>query len=271
MRCLITLFVLVPSLTAMVLLLPICGFMCTRRNHDKRWDWMLAAGVLSLPIGVFVDFFIRSLSKLVPHKLDLYVYRFSEYFGTPSFHIGQFLSHHLVAYLIIYFAYSILPCSAMAVFSFYLWKFGTNEARPLLMSFVLNLVLALPIYFMFPVCGPTYAFAGFPNQLPGAIVPHPVLIDAPPNGIPSVHFSSALPVFWFARRWKWGTILAGTHLAPIAIATLGLGEHYILDLVIAVPYTALVIWLCHERVQKEDTESQSIRTEQTVFVPHADA
>lgn len=270
MRFLITLFVLVPSLTAMLILLPVCGFMCTRKNHDKRWDWMLAAGVLALPIGVIVDFFIRFLSKLVPYKLDLYVYRFSEYFGTPSFHIGRFLNHHLVAYLIVYFAYSIIPCSAMTVFSFYLWKLGTDEARRLMVAFVLNLVLAVPIYLMFPVCGPTYAFGGFPDQLPGTVVPHPVLIDAPPNGIPSVHFSSALLVLWFARRWKWGTILAGTHLALIALATLGFGEHYVLDLVIAVPYTVLVLRLCHENAQKESPASDPIRADQAIFVSRAD-
>jgi hypothetical protein len=272
MKPLITLFVFVPSLTAMLFLLPVCGFMCTRKNHDKRWDWMLAAGVLALPIGVIVDMYIRFLSKLVPYKLDLYVFRFSESLGAPSFHIGQYLNHHLVAFLIIYFAYSVLPCSVVTVFSFYLWKLGTYEARTILTSFVLNLVLALPIYLMVPVCGPLYAFPGFPNTIPASVVPHPMLIDAPPNGIPSVHFSTALLVLWFARRWRWGTILAGTHLILVGLATLGLGEHYILDLLIAIPYTALVIWLCQERrVPKTNAVEGLVKTDSPGCLPQTGA
>jgi hypothetical protein len=271
MKPLITLFLLVPGLTALLFLVPVCAFMCIRRNHDKRWDWMLAAGVLTLPLGVIVDMFIRFLSYLVPYKMDFYVYRFSEIFlGAPSFHIGRYLNHHLAAYLIIYFSYSILPCTVMAVFSFCLWKLGTDEARHIAIAFVLNLVLALPIYLMFPVCGPAYAFPGFPNQIPGPMVPHAALISAPPNGVPSVHFSTALLVLWFARRWKWGTILAGTHLALIALATLGLGEHYVLDLVIAVPYIALVIWLAQGNRIEKGSPAAKVKPGELVCVPHAE-
>jgi len=268
MKPLITLFVLVPGLTALLFLVPVCGFMCVRKGHDKRWDWMLAAGVLTLPLGVIVDMFIRFLSILVPYKMDLYVYRFSEYFGAPSFRIAQFLDHHLVAYLFVYFSYSILPCTVMTVFSFCLWKLGKDEALEVATAFVLNLLLALPIYLMFPVCGPAYAFPGFPHQIPGAIVPHPALISAPPNGVPSVHFSTALLVFWFARRWKWGKILAGTHLALIAIATLGLGEHYIFDLVVAVPYVILVLWLGQGKlIGRDDAYPESIKGGEAECLP----
>jgi len=103
-------------------------------------------------------------------------------------------------------------------------------------TFALNMILAVPIYFLLPVCGPRYVFKAFPSDADSQI-PHPVFLSYPPNGIPSVHFSTALLIFWFLRRWKMGRIFGAVFLLLTFLATLGLGEHYLFDLIVAVPYT----------------------------------
>src|SRR4051812_31692653 len=76
----------------------------------------------------------------------------------------------------------------------------------LLRTFALNLVSAVPLYMFFPVCGPRYAFPDFPHDSGHQLV-HPVAISAPPNGVPSGHFSTALLIIWFLRKWPLGQIV----------------------------------------------------------------
>jgi membrane-associated phospholipid phosphatase len=68
-------------------------------------------------------------------------------------------------------------------------------------------------------------------------------ITAAPNGVPSVHASTALLVLWFSRSWTPFFISGWIFLALTALATLGSGQHYLFDLFCAVPYAALVIWI----------------------------
>ena len=58
------------------------------------------------------------------------------------------------------------------------------------------------------------------------------------NCMPSLHLASALAVWWNSRLWaRWGRMLAGLFLCATIFATLALGEHYLVDLVVAVPFT----------------------------------
>jgi hypothetical protein len=55
-----------------------------------------------------------------------------------------------------------------------------------------------------------------------------------------VHFSTALLVFWnTAHMRKAGRIAAGLFLAGMTFAVLALGEHYLIDVIVAVPFSLL--------------------------------
>jgi hypothetical protein len=88
-----------------------------------------------------------------------------------------------------------------------------------------------------------FAFPHFPFIQPNHLDPHPIPLSACANCIPSVHMSTALLVVWFSRRWRSGLILSLIYLALIVVATLGSGEHYLFDLVVAIPYTFLIFRL----------------------------
>lgn len=189
---------------------------------------------------------IGELGKLRPVKYDLYVFESSKWIGLPSFAIGQLVysSHALIS--IVTVTYGVLHLAIVVAFTATLYL-RPQQVALLIRCFLMNLILALPIYLLIPVSGPAYAFPGFP-RIPQVGAAHPILLAAIPNGIPSVHMSSALLVLWFLRHWRAGRVFGSVFVLLTALATMGKGEHYLLDLVIAVPYAALVYWVCTREV-----------------------
>ncbi len=91
-------------------------------------------------------------------------------------------------------------------------------------AWLIAALLAPLFYVAFPAVGP--AHLGDPG--------------APRNCLPSVHLSWALLcVVYIAPRLR---SVALVFALLTAVATLGTGEHYLIDLIAALPYTALVCW-----------------------------
>ena len=61
------------------------------------------------------------------------------------------------------------------------------------------------------------------------------------NCMPSMHLTWALLIAWNARSWRLRAPL-WAYMVIVAIATLATGEHYLVDLLAAIPYAALVQW-----------------------------
>lgn len=100
--------------------------------------------------------------------------------------------------------------------------------RRMWIAMLLGAVLALPWYFLFPAVGPAH--------LNDAL--------APRNCMPSMHLTWAL----FLPIYSRGTlrILTGVFAGLIALATLATGEHYLPDLVAAVPWTIFLTLVAAE-------------------------
>jgi hypothetical protein len=110
-------------------------------------------------------------------------------------------------------------------------------------------VLGYLLYFVFPATGPIYVWgAGFPGSpQPFATLrevhPHTIALamPAPRNAMPSLHMAWAL-LLWFSCR-PFSRFARGFALAYVVLtvlATLGTGEHYLVDLVVAVPFSVAV-------------------------------
>jgi hypothetical protein len=85
------------------------------------------------------------------------------------------------------------------------------------------------------------AFAAFPGTQPAMVAVTP---KYPRNAMPSLHMTWALLVLWISRDLGRGHWLAAIFAFFTAVATLSIGEHYLVDLVVAFPF-ALAIWnLC---------------------------
>jgi len=196
--------------------------------------------VFSIVVPIICGFFLAQLFRLIPYRLDEYAYRLDGLLGfSPSFVVGAYVSRYEWTRIVISFSYNSILLAFLIIFSFYLWKRSEEETFFLLRVFVLNLIFAVPIYMLVPVSGPVYAFHSFPFVAPN-IVPHLVRLSGPPNGVPSIHMSTALLTMWFAWRWKTGKVLGALYAILTVLATLGTGQHYLVDLIVSIPYAATI-------------------------------
>ena len=231
----------VPVVLLLVLFFAARWFMVPR--DLRRTEWMLVACALTLPASGLAEAAANVLSRFRPLKYDQFVYRLDDLLGQPSFILGRLAEHHMGLKVLISVTYGLLPVMIVATFATCLWLRTEAETLRFARAFLLNLFLAVPLYLLFPVCGPAFAFSDFPAHQPAHLVPHLIALSAAPNGVPSVHTSSALLILWFLRRWWWGACTGIVFLALTILATLGSGQHYAFDLFSAVPYTFAVIGL----------------------------
>jgi hypothetical protein len=73
----------------------------------------------------------------------------------------------------------------------------------------------------------------------------PVLLKGARNAIPSLHMAWVLLVWWNSRGLaRWIRAIALLFVVLTVMATLGTGEHYFIDLVVAFPFSLMVQALC---------------------------
>jgi len=100
-------------------------------------------------------------------------------------------------------------------------------------------------YYVTPIVGPGFAFqAKFPDVLPDVAYLPTVAVPVPPqwprNCMPSIHTVWGLVFLWNARPFGWAARAFGAFVLVFTVlATLGLGYHYVVDLVAAVPFAAV--------------------------------
>lgn len=213
------------------------------RAGRAKAELLLIASVFGFVGPIFATVILQSLATIRPLRFDYYVFKIDGVLGfEPSFFIGTLFYKCEWLHIIAGFGYDVLSAVYVGVFAIYLVRRSIREVAEVASAFSVNLFASLPIYLLFPVCGPRYAFSGFPFSAPQHLTAHAVPLFAPPNGVPSVHTSSALLILWFLRRWPAGRIFGCIFLCITIIATLGTGEHYLFDLLMAVPYALGVAW-----------------------------
>jgi hypothetical protein len=208
---------------------------------DKRLDRFVMAAALAVPSQFLAAFCVAGVGLVRPYKFDLYVYWIDNLLGfQPSFALGHAIMGHFPIMAPLAVTYHLLAVAIVAIFGGYLWCRSEHEAMSMISVFILNLTLSIPCYLLFPVCGPGFAFPNFPALPNGPVVPHTILLNAAANGVPSVHFSTALLIFWYARKLPYGRWIGGAYLILTAVATTASGQHYVFDLLAAVPYAVLM-------------------------------
>ena len=213
------------------------------RSDQKRTEYLLVFTMFAVVLSSIAQAIANNLTRLRPMKYDLYVYRIDSFFGQPSFVLGRMVAENTALKILVSISYGILPMVIVAVFATYLYLRSGTETVATLRVFLVNLIAAVPLYLIYPVCGPQMAFAEFPEQPTFPPAPHLLGIASAPNGVPSVHMSSALLILWLLRRWTWGRLAGGVFAALTVLATLGSGQHYFFDLLCAIPYAAAVYWI----------------------------
>lgn len=185
--------------------------------------------------------------------LDDRLLSFDYSFGYFELVVGRLFRGWQVFGAVLGFTYNTLM---LAVVLLYLALPAVATRRKFVVAVVLAAIIILPLYALCPGAGPKYLLGDrLPGWFPDLSQPRDAIVvpamNATPNGmnaIPSGHFAWALLIFWFARKYCSGAVpfAAGIFMVLTCLATLGTGEHYVIDLILAVPFAA-GIWSLVQR------------------------
>jgi hypothetical protein len=205
---------------------------------------LMAAGTLPLFVIASRPFLVLS-STANPATLDLLAFAFDRSLGfDPSAAVARFVLDSAISRELALTIYAALPLLVAVAFAMQLRQ--RDRTPDSLLVFMAIALIGFPIYFLYPVAGPIFAFGAlFPNHLPAIPVAVDVLPGAPRNGMPSLHFAWALALCFQARNAGFQARLGyGAFLWFTALAILGLGEHYLADLVVALPLVLVALAAC---------------------------
>jgi hypothetical protein len=205
----------------------------------RFWEFGIAA---YFPfVSILVGFILPVTNHLSPFTYDAELLGVDSALGfQPSFLLGSLISGRQALSDVTATVYYALPLTVALLCAARLRKWP-GEVRRLLWLFGLMSIMGFCLYAVCPGTGPTYAFREwFPSKaqdLFGVYLGRLPVPGAPRNAIPSLHFSTALLVFWNTHHLRRaGRIAAGLFLAATGFAALALGEHYLTDIVVAVPF-----------------------------------
>jgi hypothetical protein len=167
--------------------------------------------------------------------------------------LAKVFDAYIAIHLLCGIAYCALPLAVVLV---YLAIPNLELRRRYALMFAIT---GLALCAFFPICpgaGPKFLFGNdFPFHTPAQLVPQVRIIpDAALNTTPSGHLAWALLVLLVARQHcgKYSQYNATVFLVLTILATMGMGEHYVIDLVVAVPF-AVGMWVMMQRRWKEAT------------------
>lgn len=155
------------------------------------------------------------------------------------------------------FVYSLL---AVMFFPQIAWLIREQKNRNLhgWRTMVVPFFIAVLCYAWLPATAPIAAFEGlYPKSMPPLEHMSSGLVSVPQamrNAMPSMHLSGAILIFMVsaAFRHKWIALLAFVFTLGTAWATLALGEHYVIDLVVALPFSvAMGLWLIDPPLRRQ--------------------
>lgn len=185
-----------------------------RKDAKQKYDdFITALGFVGF--SIIATFLQELILTLVPHTMDASLLRIDRKLGFDALRLFGFMRWHHTLWAALQIPYLWLPV-VMAIA--WVWEQNYELRRAVLLGGVFCWLL----YAAFPAAGPSYFFTGVADH-------------APRNCMPSMHLSWALMLALYSRSWI--RTLLWMYAAVIAFATLALGEHYIIDLIAAVPYT----------------------------------
>jgi hypothetical protein len=183
--------------------------------------------------------------------LDLYLFSFDASLHVQlAFLMGQLYSVWPWFRAIGTALYIGLPIPLAMVYSGQLIR-DREKAYPAMAALLLTGPIGIVFYNCFPALGPAHIFLqDFPwhpmSTLQAAhLLREPIAVKGVQNAIPSLHIAWVLLAWWYSRGLSvWERGIALTFVVFTVFATLGTGEHYFVDLVVAYPFSVMMQSLC---------------------------
>jgi len=212
-----------------------------RDEKDRSRPILVFALVLNLFYGCLFSFAMGSEDMIFPHKYDYILLLVDKSLGLSAAGIALYLQGTLR--IVLYIVYRlIIPMMIL----WYPVTQGRNRRSSLVLSYVCALVAGPLFYAIVPACGPVYAFGA--NWLhPPAVLAQTVRVVGSPNAFPSLHLGTAFLFVLFAQGKLW-RVVSLVFLIATALATLSLGEHYVIDLVAGLAFGCFIMSVGYRRI-----------------------
>ena len=214
------------------------------KGEDRKTNLLaFVPSLLFVTSEYFADNMLRWAATVHDKVYDLYLYAFDASLHVQiPFAVGRYFAQHGIVRQISLLAYIGLSVPIAVVYAGQVRRRGA-KALQCFLTFVITGPMGILFYNAVPALGPAHLFQkNFPWH-PLAIdqVRHlllePVSLLGPRNAIPSLHMAWVLLAWWYSRGLsKTERGIALFYLVFVALATLGTGEHYFIDLVVAVPF-----------------------------------
>jgi hypothetical protein len=188
---------------------------------------------------------VSLVARFTRLSYDFELYRFDRSLGVDTFRLARAWLAYPQLYRGLYsaaaFVYNALPLYVAACLALVLRR---GEPLGFRRSVVALGAIGFGLYQVCPAAGPLYRFPCFPACLPSlADVPAlPSALSAPAmNAMPSLHLAwTLLCLLYIWRLGNLARMLAVSVALFTAAATLLSGEHYVVDLIVALPLTVAI-------------------------------
>lgn len=189
--------------------------------------------------------------KVNPKVFDLYLFSFDSSLRVQiPFLMGQAYSlwpWFKSAGMIFYIG---LPMVIALVYAGQLLRDRTR-ALSAMSAFLITGPVGVVFYNLLPAVGPAHIFL---SQFPAKPIPadqatrllvEPIAVAGLRNCMPSLHMAWVLLAWWYSRGLSvWERGIAMAFVVFTIFATMGTGEHYFIDLVVAFPFAVFLEGLC---------------------------
>lgn len=214
-------------------------------RHSRRQTFY--AGAVFPLCSLLIGYTVPLTTWLRPRTYDAFLLAFDGSLGfQPSFVLGRFLPVGSKLWSLTAIAYYVLPLVVCILYAAHLAseRAGERQSVPILALFLSLILVGFLQYGIYPAVGPRPAFGDLypwnPPSLASIAIQPMTVPDAPRNCMPSLHLAGALAILWNSRFWPpWARLLTVLFLCVTIFSTLALGEHYLVDLVVAVPFTLI--------------------------------
>ncbi len=223
-------------------------------SRDKEQEQMALAFVPAL-LFVTSDWGSTLLlgwtEKAHPRVLDLYLFSFDSSLRVQiAFLMGQVYElwpWFKAAGTVFYIG---LPMVIALVYAGQLLRARTRAVSAMV-AFLITGPVGVIFYNLLPAVGPIHIFLG---QFPWKPIPadqamrllvEPIPVAGLRNCMPSLHMTWVLLAWWYSRGlsvWERGIAIA--FVVFTIFATMGTGEHYLIDLLVAFPFAVFLQGLC---------------------------
>ena len=231
------------------LLLLSCAVLWNGRDREPTAYRALLPSIVLAFLVLGAQYSLNMASLLHGKTLDSYAFAFDGSLGfEPSFVLGRFLNSKPWLFPLVKVSYEGILLAMAALYA----GFMRRREKPvweIIEVLFASAMIGYAFFSIFPVCGPRYAFG---RDFPDVIVPYaafrqlalarvPVPPMFPRNGVPSLHLTWAL-LIWLNTRTlpRWARLAALALVLATVFDTLASGEHYLFDLVVALPFA---LWM----------------------------